>query len=73
MLHHLYLIPENINLKDVDPYAYSDSMQRDIHNKCKGPLSDIDPLYTSDEKEGTEHYLNSNSATVEMIGKWGSK
>lgn len=31
--YHPYLIPEDVELKDMDAFAYGDSVQRDVKNR----------------------------------------
>lgn len=48
--HHLYLIPDNVVLKDAVAFSYGHWTQRAVQSKQKILPRDADPLFISDEK-----------------------
>lgn len=42
--YHLYVIPEDVDLRDAVALAYGDLMYRNVQNKCKVPQNDVDTL-----------------------------
>lgn len=66
--YHLWLIPEDTEVKDVVAYASGDSMQRELRDKREVLREDLDPRYASDEKKDAEQKLSTNSGTRQMTG-----
>lgn len=56
-------------LKNAFIFAYGYSMQCEVCNKCDVPLTDVDSVLRSDEKEGVEDDLYRNTLTVEIPGE----
>lgn len=46
----MYLIPEDVYLKDSFTFAYGDLVQREVQNKCEILLGDVHSMYLSDKK-----------------------
>lgn len=49
LMYHLYLNPENVDLKDAVAFAYGELMQCEMRNKCNVFLGDANPLYMFDK------------------------
>lgn len=47
----LYPIPEDMNPKSESVFGNGVSAQREVQNKRKALMGDVDPLFTSDEKD----------------------
>lgn len=67
--YYLYMISEDMDLKDTMTSAYSDLMQRDLRNEQNFFLSDVDPLCISDEKDGADNTMCGNTSKVQMTGE----
>lgn len=65
----LYLILEDVGLKDTVPFAYEGSMQRDVKNQREVHLGDVYPSYVSDEKHGADDSVSRNTAAVVMTAE----
>lgn len=64
--YHLYLIPEDVDLKDVVAFAYGDLIQPEVPNSQVFPIGDVDSLYMSDEKKSADNNMYRKTFSVEM-------
>lgn len=63
---HLYLVPENIHLKDAVAFPYEDSMQPEMRKKHNVLLCCVDSLYMSYEKKVAYDNVYRNTICVTM-------
>lgn len=64
--YHLYLIPEDLHLKNYVAFTYEDRLQREVRNKREALLRDVGPLYMSADKEVADNDMSRNTVGVEM-------
>lgn len=63
--YHLYLICDDIEMKDTS--AYTNSMQRSVYDQREVHPGDVGTSYMLVEKEGADDDMSRNTVTVEMI------
>lgn len=56
-------------LKGAVAVAYSNLMQREVHNKYKVLLGDVDFFYPSEEEESADDKISGNTVTVGKTGE----
>lgn len=67
--YRLYLNPADVDLKNAVEFSWAESTQFDVQNKPKILLAEVDPLYTSDEKQDTDVKVSENTISVGMTGE----
>lgn len=63
--YRLYLIPEDVDLKDAAAFTYRDSMQRDVQHEPEALLGDTGQLHNADRKEGAHNNVSRNTIPIE--------
>lgn len=64
--YHQYPIHKDVELKDAVVFAYGAYKYRNVGDKCKVLLGDVDPLYIFDEEKGADNNVFRNRIYVEM-------
>lgn len=66
--NHLYLIPENLDQKDMVAFACVDELHFKVENKLEILLGDWDFLYLSVGKESSDSEMPRNTVIVKLNG-----
>lgn len=66
--YRLYLLPEDVHLKDAIAPAYSSSTWRNEQDEPKDFPGDVRLIYSSNEKRDADDNVSSNKVTIEITG-----
>lgn len=71
--HHLYLLLEEVELRDALAIAFGPFLQRKLRSKGEVLLCHVNPLYVADEKEGVDDKVSRNTGMCGDEGTGGRK
>lgn len=66
---HLYLVSEDVDLRDVVGFLCGDSTQREVQNKQELFVGDMDTLYSSDWNDFADDTMCRNTIIVAIMGE----
>lgn len=67
--YHVYMNFKDMGSKNAVAHAYDQSTHSDVHKKRRVIQGNMNPLYMSDGKKGTDNDVSSSIFPAEMTGK----